>query len=365
MKKKRKHSAPRRRVNFTGGKAWGRLAFSGIAVCAVCAGAYFIGFRSNVQEGATVQVSRGVSISSVADKLKSDGFIFSADVFKGLVLIMSGNIQAGEYDLPAGASVWKLAKMFSTGDIASTTIVIPEGLTVKQIIGVLKDNKSLSGQACTDKDKIAKTKIDDVKIIQPTEITENLPCPSDGELFPDTYRVAKGTSRAAVIDLMRTKMSEIKNGWEKSGGPAPAPLKTWNEVITLASIVQKETPKESEMPVVASVYLNRLRRGMKLQADPTVVYAITNGLGDMHGKTLWSNFLKRSSPYNTYTNYGLPPSPIANVGRAAISAVLAPADTNYLFFVADGTGGHNFARDLDEHNENRKKWRIIKAEMNK
>lgn len=149
-----------------------------------------------------------------------------------------------------------------------------------------------------------------------------------------------------------------------AGRLAPRPLKTWNEIVTLASIVQKETSKEDEMPVVASVYLNRLRDKMRLQADPTVVYALTNRLGDMGGKALLREHLKIDSPYNTYTNYGLPPAPIANVGIAAIYAVLQPADTNYLYFVADGKGGHKFARTYEEHMKNHADWRAIKKEMN-
>jgi UPF0755 protein len=159
---------------------------------------------------------------------------------------------------------------------------------------------------------------------------------------------------------MQKKMAEIQRGWESSGRHAPRPLKTWNDIITLASIVQKETPKTSEMPIVASVYLNRLNKRMKLQADPTVVYVITKQLGDMKGAPLLSGHLQVKSPYNTYRNYGLPPTPIANPGRAAITAVLNPADTNYYFFVADGQGGHNFSKDFEGHKAYREIWREIK-----
>ena len=186
----------------------------------------------------------------------------------------------------------------------------------------------------------------------------------DGDLFPDTYRVARGTSRLALLDLMRKKMVELEHNWDRAGRIAPRPLKTWNDVITLASIVQKETPKESEMPIVASVYLNRLRDGMLLQADPTVVYALTDGLGDMRGRPLYRNHLKIESPYNTYINRGLPPAPIANVGLDAVRAVLNPANTNYLFFVADGNGGHKFSRTYEQHMKNHADWREIKKIQN-
>jgi UPF0755 protein len=159
-------------------------------------------------------------------------------------------------------------------------------------------------------------------------------------------------------------MKSIRMALDKAGKAIPAPLKSWNEVLTLASIVQKETPKAAEMPIVASVYLNRLKKKMKLQADPTVVYAITNGLGDMRGRALFQGHLRTRDPYNTYVNHGLPPAPIANVGRDAIMAVLNPADTNYLFFVADGQGGHKFARSYEEHKKNHANWREIKKALN-
>ena len=182
----------------------------------------------------------------------------------------------------------------------------------------------------------------------------------DGDIFPDTYTVARGTNRLALLDLMRKRMAQIQDVWQKTNRRLPKPLRDWNDVITLASIVQKETPQVREMPIVASVYLNRLNRGMRLQADPTVVYALTNGLGDMQGQPLLRGHLQIDSPYNTYKNKGLPPAPIANVGQAAIRAVLKPADTNYLFFVADGRGGHKFSRDYEEHQKNHAKWRKIK-----
>ena len=184
----------------------------------------------------------------------------------------------------------------------------------------------------------------------------------DGQIFPDTYTVARGTNRLAVLDLARKRMVAIEDMWKKTNARLPQPLRNWNEVITLASIVQKETPRAREMPIVASVYFNRLNRGMRLQADPTVVYALTDGLGDMQGEALLRGHLKIDSPYNTYKNKGLPPAPIANVGQGAIRAVLKPATTNYLFFVADGHGGHKFSRDYETHQKNHANWRKIKKQ---
>lgn len=177
--------------------------------------------------------------------------------------------------------------------------------------------------------------------------------------------MARGTSRLALLDLARKKMQNLEDAWRKTNRKLPKPLKNWDEVVILASIVQKETPQAREMPIVASVYLNRLNKGMRLQADPTVVYALTDKLGDMQGQPLLRGHLKIESPYNTYRNAGLPPAPIANVGENAIRAVLKPADTNYLFFVADGRGGHLFSKDYEEHKKNHNDWREIKKLKNK
>ena len=318
-----------------------------LVVIIIIALVYIFGFRSSVERDVVFNVTQGVSVSEVANQLQERGLIDSIPLFKIAVRGNGGSIQSGQYDIPKGTSVWRIANMFANGDIAATTIVVPEGLTVKQIKKLLLDDNTLTG---------------DVECGAGTDLPV---CDlQDGDLFPDTYRVARGTSRLALLDLMRKKMADLKSNWEMAGRLAPRPLKTWNEIVTLASIVQKETSKEDEMPVVASVYLNRLRDKMRLQADPTVVYALTNRLGDMGGKALLREHLKIDSPYNTYTNYGLPPAPIANVGIAAIYAVLQPADTNYLYFVADGKGGHKFARTYEEHMKNHADWRAIKKEMN-
>ncbi|MCL2017745.1 MAG: endolytic transglycosylase MltG [Alphaproteobacteria bacterium] len=335
---------------------------------------YFIGFQSTVKEPVTIQISQGASVSSVARQLKGQGLIASENEFKAIVAGFGGRVRYGTYDIPAKAGHFRIAKMIARGEVASTIIVIPEGFTVQQIIATLNANRFLEGEACDmhsatfvragrNGNQVARNNRNNSssapRASAEREVPGN-PCPLDGDLFPDTYRVAKGTSRAAVIDLMRRKMQEIERNWIAAGRKRPTPLKDWNDIITLASIVQKETPRVSEMPTVASVFINRLRKGMRLQADPTVVYAITDGLGDMRGRPLFTGHLKVQHPHNTYVNHGLPPHPIANVGRAAIRAVLNPADTNYYFFVADGTGGHVFSRTYDEHNIRRAEWREIK-----
>lgn len=308
---------------------------------------YIFGIRSVVRRDAVFNVTRGTNVSDIAAQLQARDLIDSQFLFKLAVRGNGGAVQSGQYDIPRGTSVWRIADMFAHGDVAATTVVVPEGLTVKQIKELLMADNSLTGG------------------VECGAGTDLPVCHlHEGDLFPDTYRVARGTSRLALLDLMRKKMVELENNWDRAGRIAPKPLKTWDDVVTLASIVQKETSKTSEMPIVASVYLNRMRDGMRLQADPTVVYALTNGLGDMRGRPLLREHLKIDSPYNTYKNYGLPPAPIANVGLDAIHAVLQPADTNYLYFVADGRGGHRFAHTYAEHMKNHADWRVIKKVQN-
>ncbi|MCL1902364.1 MAG: endolytic transglycosylase MltG [Alphaproteobacteria bacterium] len=297
---------------------------------------WFIGIHSTVRYITTFEITAGESVSGIANRLKSENLISDDIAFKALVNAGGGRVMTGVYDIPARASIAHVARMMTRGEVASTMIMIPEGFTVKQIILALDANPDLRGVACEGN------------------------CYTDGELFPDTYKVAKGTNRSAVMQLMRKKMQEIENNWIASGKIAPRPLKTWNEVVTLASIVQKETPRVVEMPMVASVFINRLHKGMRLQADPTVVYSVTDKLGHMQGKPLLTTHLQTDSPFNTYTRAGLPPHPIANVGKEAIRAVLKPADTNYYYFVADGTGGHIFSRTYDEHRVNHANWREIR-----
>lgn len=340
----KKQSSNKRVNNYSAIKIFGKkhrlgvVIISVFALCSLLFALYFIGFQSTVKQDASIEIASGATVSGVARQLKSQDLIESEDMFVSMVAGFGGRVQSGIYDIPARSGTWRIAKMIAHGEVAATKIMIPEGLTVRQIYAVLDANPFLRGAACEQESD----------------------CYKDGELFPDTYRVAKGTNRAAVLMLMRKKMMTFEKGWTAGGRKAPRPLKNWNDVVTLASIVQKETPKASEMPMVASVYLNRLRKKMKLQADPTVVYALTNRLGDMRGEALLSGHLQTDSPYNTYKNYGLPPHPIANVGSDAIRAVLNPSDTNYLFFVADGAGGHIFSRSYGEHQEHHAKWRKIK-----
>lgn len=335
-----------RRHIFPNKKSRNKYIALGGAIVAL--GVYIMGVWSPVRTETSFVINNGDSVSFVAASLRKNHIIYSESLFKFAVKRMGGRVQRGDYDIPRGVSMWRVARMFANGRVATTDIVIPEGLTIKQIKILLVNAPRLTG---------------DVECV----VGNNAPVCNlhDGDVFPDTYRVAKGTPRLAVLDLARKKMEKTRDSLLRAGYIIPRPLKNWNDVLTLASIVQRETPRESEMATVASVYINRLRKGMRLQADPTIVYALTNGYGDMQGKPLLTGHLKIESPYNTYTHNGLPPAPIANPGTAAIRAVLRPADTNYLYFVADGRGGHIFTKTYDEHMKHHADWREIKKARNK
>lgn len=324
-------------------KEWVKFALA--VACVIVFVVFFIfNLWSPLRKSVDIVVPRGASVTGITNYLYSNRIIKSKDLFYFSIRLNGGKIQAGEYDIPRGAGVWTIASMLANGKVATTTITIPEGFTIKQTKNMLNNVQSLAGDVDCDKSM----PVCDLH---------------DGDIFPDTYRVARGTARLAVLDLARKKMESVKKSFENA--KIPAPLKSWDEVLILASIVQKETPIKREMPMVASVYLNRLKTHMRLQACPTVVYALTRGEGDMHGEPLLSGHLKIASPYNTYTNSGLPPKPIANVGMDAIRAVLRPANTNYLYFVADGRGGHHFSHDYSEHQKHHDEWRVIKKELNK
>ena len=178
--------------------------------------------------------------------------------------------------------------------------------------------------------------------------------PPEGSLLPETYLFTRGDTRAEIIARMQAAMTAVDRLWaERAAG---LPLDTPEEAVILASIIEKETGVNSERAVVAGVFVNRLRRGMRLQTDPTVIYALTNGERPL-GRELWRRDLEVDSPYNTYKVVGLPPGPIANPGLSALEAAMNPAETEYFYFVADGSGGHAFAKTLRDHNRNVAEWR--------
>jgi len=340
MNMKKKKTQHRATFTIRGHRA-GLVIIAVWVVIGILIGGWYFGVRSTVRVDTTFLIEHGASVGGVARELRNRELISSTHVFRAAVRMNGGIVQRGLYDIPAGTGTMRIASMMANGRVATTTVMIPEGSTVRQIVNILNRNPYLTGVAC-----------------QPNA------CPEDGMLFPDTYRVARGTSRAAVIQLMRNRMIDIQMQKEQGIDDGfPAPLTSWHDVINLAAIVQRETSIPREMPKVAGVFINRLRINMRLQADPTVVYFVTEGLGDMGGRPLLRRHLQTPHPFNTYTNRGLPPHAIANPGRHAIAAVLNYKNHNYLFFVADGTGGHIFSRTYAEHRIRHQEWRVIRAEI--
>lgn len=293
-----------------------------------------------LNEDKLVLIERGSGISNIAEQLDEEGVISHAVLFK-VGARFGESLKAGEYMFPAHVSIAESIRILEEGDVFDRKITLVEGLTSYQIIRRLREREDLSG---------------DIKTI-----------PAEGSLLPDTYQFTSLETREDIIVRMQNAMTQaIDELWpEREEG---LPIKTKKEAIILASIVEKETAVPSERARVAGVFINRLRRGIALQTDPTVIYAITkgdikeDGKGPL-GRRLLSKDLKINSPYNTYVNSGLPPGPIANPGIESIRAVLHPEEHNYIFFVADGTGGHAFAETLKEHNRNVAAWRKIRRKQ--
>jgi len=241
-----------------------------------------------------------------------------------------GPMHAAEFAFPAGASVDEVLRILRTGKPVLHRVTIPEGLTAFEITVILADADAASGA---------------------------VPHLDEGEFFPDTYKFERGVARASLVALARARMQKILAEEWQDRVPG-LPLTSPEQALTLASIVERETALPAERPLVASVFLNRLRIGMKLEADPTVIYGASNGAGKLD-RPLSHADLAAATPYNTYVIQGLPPGPIASPGRAALHAVLHPAPTEYLYFVANGSGGHAFAATLPEHLANVAKWRAL------
>lgn len=280
----------------------------------------------------TVTIAPGSSLSSAARQLEASGAIASATRFRLLARLFggAGEIKAGEYRIPAHLSQSDILRLLQGGKTLQRLVVIPEGMP------------SIMVQE---------------RLMAVPELTGKIAVPDEGSVLPDSYSYDRAETRQAVLDRMRRAMDHyLAAAWEKR---APGlVVKTPYQALILASIVEKETGKPSERTMVAAVYSNRLKQGMKLQADPTIIYPIT------HGKPLGRRILKSEieakNGWNTYAMTGLPKTPIANPGRASIDAVLHPAQSQALYFVADGTGGHVFADTLEQHNANVQKWYAIR-----
>lgn len=337
------------------------LFFLGAACAAVIGGLAIHHYLSpsEMSEPKMVLIERGNGASVIAAKLQAEGVITQPLVFK-IATRFADSLKAGEYDFPANISMAEVIAKMEEGDVFDRKITIAEGLTSYQVVKRLNEREDLLGE------------IEDI--------------PAEGVLLPDTYHFVTGETGQDKINQMRDAMlvkiadicsmpelypPDISKWYDMEcvdldrKNVLPEPLKTIGDLITLASIVEKETGVADERERVAGVFINRLRKGMALQTDPTVIYAITMGKMKDEGKgplgrRLLRKDLKIDSPYNTYRYPGLPPGPIANPGYASIKATLNPEKHDYIFFVADGTGGHAFGKTLAEHNRNVDKWRKIR-----
>lgn len=289
-------------------------------------------------EDKEVIVEQGSSGRVIAQQLATQGIITYPDLFYVMLRLHPAPIQAGEYAIPAQSSMKDIAALLHDGKTIQRHFTLPEGLTVKQALILLNQNEYLTGTVDT--------------------------IPEEGTLFPETYSFTRGESRAELIKRMQESQNALLDQlWEDRDESLP--LVSKKEALTLASIVEKETGKPEERAKIAGLFYNRLKIGMPLQTDPTIVYVITDGLGHMGGKKLYTKSMQINSPYNTYKNIGLPPGPIANPGKDSLEAVFHPEHHDYLFFVADGTGGHVFSETLAGHNKNVTQWRKIKKEIQK
>ena len=278
-----------------------------------------------------VVLRRGAGLSEIAAALEQAQVIPSAPMFVAAAQLTGGarRLKAGEYAFPSRTSLKQALAKLRAGDIVHHRITIPEGLTSQQAVDVLNASTLLTGQ---------------------------VPTPTEGALLPETYDITRGQERAQVLQrMMDDRDALLAQLWAKRRPGLP--FRTPQEALTLASIVEKETGKASERPRVAAVYLNRLKIGMRLQSDPTVIYGISRGIP--LGRGILQSELDAQNPYNTYQMVGLPPGPIANPGRASLAAVLDPPTTNELYFVADGSGGHVFAATYEQHEANVARWRAI------
>ena len=294
--------------------------------------------RGPLEEDKVVNIPRA-GARDVADVLAREGVIDQPWLFFGAATYQKmqsakGDLKAGEYQFAKGASLQDVINTMVEGKVVQHQFTIPEGLTSEQIVQRLLDIDILSGNI--------------------REI------PREGSLLPETYRFTRGTPREQMIKRMQDEQRKVvQTAWEHRAQDLP--LKSPEELVTLASIVEKETGKAEERPRVAAVFSNRLRQRIKLQSDPTIIYGLVGGKGTL-GRPIMRSEITKPTPYNTYSIPALPPGPIANPGRAAIEATANPLRTREIFFVADGTGGHAFSETLGDHQKNVTKLRAIERQ---
>lgn len=290
-----------------------------------------------LSEDRVVYIRPGSGLGDIVAELESAGVIEEPLIFRLGTRVMgaSRRLQAGEYLFPAGVSMRESVALLVSGKTIVHRLTLPEGITSAEAAELVAITEPLLGEIET--------------------------IPAEGSLLPETYHFVRGDTRSDLVARMQAARDELLTElWPARNENLP--FATQREAVILASVVEKETAVADERPLVASVFVNRLRKGMRLQSDPTVVYGLTQGKGPL-GRVLSRADLQVPTPYNTYLIDGLPPGPIANPGRASLAAVLDPTESEYLYFVADGSGGHAFAKTLAEHNRNVAKWRKIRREQ--
>lgn len=299
-------------------------------------GNFFWGWTANgpAETEISVVIPSGTSLSGAAAVLEQRGALKSADAFLTRAKILGSNepIKAGEFIIPPQASNSQVLQILQGNDVILRLVTIPEGMPSILVHEKIMAEKLLTG---------------------------DIPVPAEGSILPESYSFERGQSRADIVLRMQRAMADtLAHAWENRSPDTV--VKTPQEAIILAGIVEKETGKASERRIIAGVYSNRIRRGMMLQADPTIIYPITKG--KPLGRRIRQSEIAAVNDYNTYTMVGIPKGPITNPGKASIEAVLNPQKTEALFFVADGTGGHVFAETLAQHNENVKKWFALRRQ---
>ncbi len=287
-------------------------------------------------EAKVVNLVRDDDAGSIAEQLERAGVIDNA-IWFNILTVLDGKraaLKRGEYAFKAGISMNEIEALLASHKVLMHKLTIPEGLTSEQVVARLRNEDALAG-----------------------EVRE---IPREGSLMPETYSFERGFSRQALLTQMAKGQAKLVDEiW--SHRTSGLPLRSPGEMVTLASIVEKETGKADERPRVASVFINRLQKGMRLESDPTIVYGLVFGKGTL-GHAITKAELTQPTPYNTYLISGLPPGPISNPGKASLEAVANPARTRDLFFVADGTGGHAFSETLEQHRQNVAKWRQIEKD---
>lgn len=290
-----------------------------------------------LQTARTITVAKGQGLREIARQLEREGVINQYWVFVGGVALhkQQNQLKAGEYVIPEHASMADIMGILVEGKAILHQVTIPEGHTSEQVVARLLEDPILTGE------------IDEI--------------PAEGTLLPETYKFDRGTTRMQLIQRMqRAQAAALEEIWKRR--LPDLPIQSPEELVILASIVEKETGRADERPRVAGVFINRLKKGMRLQSDPTILYGLYGGRAFFEYRTITRSELDAPNRYNTYQISGLPPTPIGNPGRAAMEAVANPSRTDELFFVADGTGGHIFAATLDDHNRNVAKWRELERQ---